>query len=112
MSKLSLILATALASTGAVVPAAAQDDDRPSVTVRYDDLNLASAAGRERLDVRVRTAIKSMCSVDPRPSLRQRAASAECETAAKRSVEPQLAALYNGSNARFASEKPAVVGAP
>ncbi len=112
MSKLSLILVAAIASGGVAVPAFAQDDDeRPSLAVRYDDLNLSTAAGRERLDTRVRMAIKSMCSVDAR-SLRERAAGLECEAAAKRSVEPQVAALYNGSHARFASEKPPVVAAP
>lgn len=112
MSKLPLILAAAIVSSGANVPAFAQDDEqRPSVAVRHDDLNLSTSAGRERLDTRVRMAIKSLCSVDAR-SLRARAAGLECEAAAKRSVEPQVAALYNGSHARFASEKPPVVAAP
>ncbi|WP_422061365.1 UrcA family protein [Sphingopyxis sp.] len=112
MSKLSFILIAAIASGGAAVPAFAQDDlQRPSVTIHYNDLNLSTSAGRERLDTRVRMAIKSMCSVDSR-SLRQRAAALECEAAAKRSVEPQVAALYNGSHARFASEKPPLVAAP
>ena len=112
MSKLSLILIAALAGSAAS-PAFAQDgDERPTATVRYDDLNLWTAAGRERLDTRVRMAIRSMCAVDPRPSLRQRAEGRECEAIAKRSVEPQVAALYNGSHARFASEKPPVVAAP
>lgn len=113
MSKLSLILIAALASSGAVVPAFAQDaDNRPSATIRYDDLNLSTASGRARLDTRVRMAIKSMCASDSRATLSERAASLECEAAAKRSVEPQLASLYNGSSARFAGEKPPVVAAP
>ena len=112
MPRLSLILISVVASTGVAAPACAQDDERPSVSVRYDDLNLETSAGRERLDTRVRYAIKSICAIDPRPTLAQRAAALECEAAAKRSVEPQLAALYNGSSARFASEKPPVVAAP
>lgn len=112
MPKLSLILIAAVATTVVAAPARAQDDARPSISVRYDDLNLETSAGRERLDTRVRYAIKSMCAADPRPTLTRRAAALECQAAAKRSVEPQLAALFNGSSARFASEKPPVVAAP
>lgn len=113
MSKLTLILTAALAASSIAVPSLAQDGgDKATATVRYDDLNLASAAGRERLDTRVRTAIKSMCAADSRQNLQQRAASLECEAAAKRSIEPQMAALYNGASVKFASEKPPVVAAP
>lgn len=107
MSKLALILIAALAPmAGAAAPAAAQDDERPRVAVRYDDLNLASAAGRERLDTRVRIAIKRMCFAEPRPTLRQRAAARECETAAKRSIEQQMAMLLNGTGSRFGERPP------
>lgn len=111
MSKLTLILVAALASTTAA-PALAQDDDAPSVVVRHDDLNLTSVSGRERLHTRVRSAIREMCGTSQKLDLRARAATLECEAAAKRSVEPQLAALYSGNSAKFASDKPAVVAAP
>ncbi len=111
MSKLTLILVAALASTTAA-PALAQDDDAPSVVVRHDDLNLASVSGRERLDARVRSAIRQVCNTGQKLDLKVRAAALECEADAKRSIEPQLAALYNGSGAKFASDKPAVVAAP
>lgn len=113
MLKTHLITIAAVLATATVAsPAMAQDDDRQSVTIRYDDLNLTSAAGRERLDTRVRVAIRKMCGTEVRAPMRERVAAAECEAFAKRSIEPQLAALYNGSNARFASEKPPVVAAP
>lgn len=111
MSKLTPILVAALASTTAA-PALAQDDDRPQMVVRHDDLNLTSVGGRERLDARVRSAIRQLCNTGQKQDLRLRAVSLECEAEAKRSVEPQLAALYNGNGAKFASDKPAVVAAP
>lgn len=113
MLKTNLIaVAGILAAAGLASPAAAQDDERPIAKVRYDDLNLSTTAGRERLDARVRTAVRRMCDSNSRMTLRERAASDQCRAVALRSVELQMAALYNGSTARFASEKPPVVAAP
>lgn len=111
--KPTLMLMIAItAAGGASATAMAQDGRTPQIMVRHSDLDLATANGRERLDTRVRFAIRSMCNVDERQSLKQRAMAQECEAQAHRSVEPQLAALLNGSSARFASEKPPVVAAP
>jgi UrcA family protein len=106
------LISLTMAATGMAAPAMAQDDDAPRVEVRYGDLDLQTIDGRERLDLRVRNAIRTMCSVDPRPSLEQRAVEQACEARARSSAEPQLAALLKGSSARFASEKPPVVAAP
>lgn len=111
--KPTLMLMIAItAAGGASATAMAQDDNAPQVMVRYSDLDLATASGRERLDTRVRLAIRSMCNIDGRQPLRQRAMAQQCVADANRGVEPQLAALLNGSSARFASEKPPVVAAP
>jgi UrcA family protein len=101
-----------MAATGAAVPAMAQDDDAPRVMVRYGDLDLQTVDGREQLDTRIRRAIRSVCRVNIRPSLEERGFERACEARARGSVEPQLAALFKGSSARFASEKPPVVAAP
>lgn len=111
--KPTLMLMIATAATGGVsATAIAQDGDTPQIMVRHGDLDLTTESGRERLDTRVRTAIRSMCNVNERQPLRQRAIAQGCVAQAHRSVEPQLAALLNGSSARFASEKPPVVAAP
>lgn len=110
-STLALLAAT-MAAGAAAAPAIAQEDGASRITVRYSDLDLATAGGRERLDTRVRVAIRAMCNSEPRPTLRQRAASLDCEAQARRGVDPQLASLLKGSSARFASEKPPVVAAP
>lgn len=108
---LTLITLT-MAAGGIAAPAMAQDDDAPRVMVHYGDLDLQTIDGREQLDLRIRRAIRSMCRVGFRPSLQQRAFEQACEARARSSAEPQLAALLNGSSARFASEKPPVVSAP
>jgi UrcA family protein len=112
MAKLSfLLLAASVTTAGLSVPAAAEEDERPRAVVRYDDLNLASVAGRERLSTRVRTAVKRMCRTDFRQTLQQRAGARMCKVHAMRSVEPQLAALLNGNGTAFAGKDGAVVTA-
>ncbi len=55
MAKFSFLLAAPIALAGFSVPAAAEDDgERHTVVVRYDDLNLSSVGGRERLTTRVK----------------------------------------------------------
>ena len=110
--KSASMLMIAMATGAAATPAMAQTEDAPRVMVRYSDLDLATPGGRERLDTRVRSAIRSMCNTAERLSIQQRAIAQQCVTQTQRSVEPQLAALLGGSPARFASEKPPVVAAP
>lgn len=54
----ALALATPLAALGS--PAFAGTANAP-VTLRYDDLDLGSAAGKRELDSRIRTAARSFC---------------------------------------------------
>lgn len=111
MSKLALIMIAAIAPmAGIAAPAAAEDNERPRVAVRYDDLDLLSVAGRQQLETRVQVAIRHMCRNEPQRELWQRTAAAECERAAKRSAEPQLAALTNGNGARFGDRPPVAAG--
>jgi len=100
-----------MTATGMAVPAMAQESEAPRVMVHYGDLDLQTADGRERLDFRIRGAIRSMCRADPRPSLPQRMLEQRCEAHARSGLEPQLSALLKGSGARLASEKPPIVAA-
>ena len=68
MAKLSLILLSApIACIGLSVPAAAAaaadegDGERRTVVVRYNDLNLTSVEGRDRLSSRVKAAVRTVC---------------------------------------------------
>lgn len=103
MAKLFLtLLAAPLALTSLSMPAAAQETT--SVIVRYDDLNLASVAGRERLDTRIKYAIQTVCDTRPnfRPDLRQRAYSQKCAKTAARNADIKLASLLNGDGVALA----------
>ena len=113
MAKLSFILlAMPFVAASAVVPATAQDEERRSVTVRYDDLNLSSESGRERLTKRVKMAVRQVCGSANRLTLRERAAEQKCELHTRRQAETRLASPFNGRSARLADQRPVVVAAP
>lgn len=88
---LKTILTSALA-LAAALPAAAQTETR---LVRYHDLNLANAAGIERLEHRINAAARAVCTVsaarhnDPGEAVKVRA----CMAKAKASADRQVAAL-------------------
>lgn len=106
MSKLSLILLTApVACIGLTVPAAAEDGgERRTVVVRYNDLNLASVEGRDRLNLRVKSAVRTVCNSRPnyRPTLTERARSQNCEKVAMADADVKLAGLLDGDGIRVA----------
>lgn len=106
MAKLSLILLSApIACIGLSVPAAAQDDgERRTVVVRYNDLNLASVEGRERLNSRVKLAVRTVCNSRPnyRVTLGERAQSQNCEKVTMADADVKLASLLNGDGTRLA----------
>lgn len=106
MAKHSLILLAApLAIVGFTVPAvAAHDDERATVIVSYDDLNLASVEGREGLTMRVKRAVQTVCGSRPgyRQTLNERASSQFCERATLNAAGVKLAALFKGDGTRLA----------
>jgi UrcA family protein len=115
MAKFSFILIAApLAAAGLIAPAAAAPSNKAeqSVTVRYDDLNLSSEKGRDRLAVRVKMAIRQVCKSNSRVTLAERADVRNCEVAANRGAETQLAELFNGQKALLADRGALVVAAP
>lgn len=106
MAKFSFLLAAPVALAGFAVPAAAEyDGERRSVVVRYDDLNLSSAEGRERLTTRVKSAVQTVCGTRPhyRQALRDRSMSLECEESVMADADVKLAGLFNGESARLAN---------
>lgn len=116
IAKYLLMTGAAALSAGAAAPVAtaaearvADPDGAPTVIVPYGDLNLSSVKGRARLETRVRIAIRGMCRTDPRATLSQRAQERDCIAHARRSAEPQMAALFGGSDMKLALERPAEV---
>ncbi len=114
MAKFSLLLAASVALVGFSVPAAAEDDgERHTAVVRYDDLNLSSADGRERLNTRVKFAVQKVCGtrLHYRQGLRERAVANRCEDSAMADANVKLAGLFNGDSARLADRGRIVVAA-
>ena len=114
MAKFSFLLVAPVALVGFAVPAAAEDEgERHSVVVRYDDLNLSSADGRERLATRVKFAVRKVCGnrLHYRQALRERAIANRCEDSAMADAEVKLASLFNGESARLADRGRIVVAA-
>lgn len=65
------------------------------ISVKYDDLNLASPAGQEALDKRIEVAARKVCGADT-PTTGTRLQSSEarrCVVEAKRSATQQVAAV-------------------
>jgi UrcA family protein len=117
MAKLSFLLfAAPLAAACAIAPAAASapDGERPSVTVRYDDLNLSTENGRDRLTTRVRLAVQKVCGSRPsyRMGLRERAIAQSCEDATLVDADVKLASLFGGNGTRLADRGTLFISAP
>lgn len=72
---LMLLAATGLANAGA---GAAEPDARPTRVVSFADLNLATSAGKQQLELRLQAAARSVCAPLDGRDLRQRAAWREC----------------------------------
>lgn len=75
------IFALVASPIAAAAPAMAQQDgmfERSSQIVRYDDLDLANARGRERLGTRLRQAANSACGVRSARTLSERQAADQC----------------------------------
>ena len=67
---LMLVSAAVLATAAGAEPlVVVEGDARSTVRVAYDDLNLGSARGRERLIDRVTAAVRTMCRDDNRDLL-------------------------------------------
>lgn len=114
MAKFSYLLSATVALAGFSVPAAAENDGaRHTAIVRYDDLNLSSVDGRERLATRVKFAVRKVCGTRlyHRQALRERAISNRCEDSAMADADVKLASLFNGESARLADRGRIVVAA-
>lgn len=111
MAKLTLILLAApLVLTSISVPAAAQE--KKTVVVRYDDLNLSSATGRDRLSTRVKMAVRDVCNTRLAQGLRAEQKARQCESIAMKDADVKLASLFSGNGTALADRGPVIVAAP
>lgn len=90
----TLILALSL--TIAVTPAIAADTENRVAAVRTNDLNLTRAADRERLDVRLKSAARSVCRSGAR-GLAEMTRQSECVAATIARAEPQAERAIAGA---------------
>lgn len=107
-----ILLAAPLAAAGAIAPVSAQENAGQSVSVRYNDLDLASEDGREELTNRMQVAARRACSAPHNPVLPEHLARLRCERHAARVAETQLARLLNGNGSQLADRGRPVVAAP
>lgn len=87
-------LALALTAAVLAMPAAAAEDQR-SRLVHYGDLDLATAAGQEQLDIRLERAAREVCRVNaPVTGSHLRSPNArKCYEEARRDLDRQYAQL-------------------
>lgn len=107
MTRKFTLFAAALATTlASAVPALAEPDNMLEITsriVRYDDLDLNNARGRERLDTRMRTAINAVCGVWSARILAERALVEKCRDSARKQGEVKVAEAIRNAAARYAA---------
>ena len=98
MKTRALILALSL--TAAVAPAGAAETEKASIEVRIDDLYLANATDRERLEVRLESAARRLCH-SGRRGLAESAHRSACVSEVLAGTGPQaeraIARAQNGS---------------
>jgi UrcA family protein len=103
----SLMVAGALAALGvtATASAAPQSDAAPSITVRYNDLNLATQSGIDALYARISVAARQVCPVADYRVLNSVSASDQCRAeavahAVQKVNNPKLAVLHTARVSR------------
>jgi UrcA family protein len=85
-----LVALTVATATAAAPPIVVEGQQQPTATVSYADLDLGSAAGRARLDSRIRRAAKSLCLDEGVRDLADRLDQKSCLSFAVASARPQI----------------------
>ena len=87
------------------VPAAAQDVDTFTASVRQDDLNLASPAGMATFRGRVKALADRVCGVVPVTPIREAGPVAACRAQLYRSADSQVDLALGAAPAQFAGSR-------
>jgi UrcA family protein len=92
---LKIMIAASAAALATLSPTVAQAQEpigfeQRTTTVRYGDLNLASAEGRKQFDRRMEAAIRNVCGDPATRDLRGNAAALRCAATVKRNVAPAI----------------------
>lgn len=102
MQRKFILLAAASATLAAGIPALAQDSmsEVSSRIVRYDDLNLVNQRGRERLEVRVRSAANAACGTKLARTLQEKQAAQTCRDTAIANTKPKVEEAVRDAKSR------------
>ncbi|MGQ0587944.1 MAG: UrcA family protein [Sphingosinicella sp.] len=95
----TLILAALVAAGIPAMPALAQDAPR-NIAVAYGDLDLGTAEGRARFDLRVLHAARAACGTPSSADLRGRIKQDECVAEIRAAAAPQREALVASASRR------------
>jgi UrcA family protein len=87
---LGLAALTVATAARAAPPIVVEGESQPTATVSYADLDLDTAAGRARLDSRIRRAAKSLCLDEAVRDLADRLDQKACLSFAVASARPQI----------------------
>jgi len=107
----ALAALAAFASTGGGIaaltgPAFAAEVQAPATvvaTVRYDDLNLRTAAGVERLNARIRSAAERLCIEPGVKGIDASLAGIECRDALIAAAAPRVRSVVEGRGSEYAA---------
>jgi len=107
----ALAALAAFASTGGGIaaltgPAFAAEVQAPATvvaTVRYDDLNLRTAAGVERLNARIRSAAERLCIEPGVKGIDASLAGLECRDALIAAAAPRVRSVVEGRGSEYAA---------
>ena len=104
--KLTLFAASVATTMASAAPVLAESDGMLEPTtriVRYDDLDLTNARGRERLNTRVRSAVNLACGLWSARSLSEKQLVDQCRTQAMKSSEIKIAEAVRKAATRYAA---------
>ncbi|WP_165271766.1 UrcA family protein [Pelagerythrobacter rhizovicinus] len=83
-------------TAAAVLGAAATPAFAESLSIPYQDLNLATAEGQKTLDLRIEKAVRDFCAMNPRTGSRIISGeSRQCYAEMKKQVQTQFAAIVD-----------------
>lgn len=106
---LMVVSAAALATAANGKPmVVVEDDTRWTLRVAYDDLNLVSPRGRERLTSRVTAAVRTMCRIDNPNTLVMKLAEQRCYAASIRDASDQIKRALKARSIGIASGPQAI----
>jgi UrcA family protein len=103
-----LSVATLASAAGAEPLGVVERDDHLTLRVTYDDLNLRSASGRDRLNKRVSAAVRTICRNDNPGLLVMKMAEQRCSIESLRSANEQIKQALNERSISLASAPQAI----